>query len=196
VGVRVATHVGYIRHIDVTGAGVAAAPSLDGTVASAAAVASTGVALADLFSGPAASIASPVALDPAWVSSLVGVEVQAAGGAFLRGPDGLAVGAVTMAQGATAAFGVINKMPADDRQPVTGVGDEAARIAQISGLAARQGDRGVLVFVRGGALDESHRDTAAAEIARWALGDAVAQPEAQPEAQPQAQPSHESWQSA
>ena len=125
--------------------------------------------LADLFSGPAAAIVSPLALDPAWVSSLVGVPVQAAGGSILQGPDGLAIGAVTMPTGAMAAFEMINKLPFVDREPVTGVGDEAARIAQISGLAARLGDRGVLVFVRGGVLDDGRRETASDEIARWAL---------------------------
>ena len=74
-----------------------------------------------------------------------------------------------MPTGATAAFEMINKLPFVDREPVTGVGDEAARIAQISGLAARLGDRGVLVFVRGGVLDDGRRETASDEIARWAL---------------------------
>ncbi len=156
VRIRVATRVGYVRTIETTGAAAAAAAASD-------------MPLADLFSGPAAAVASPLALDPAWVSSLVGVPVQAAGGSILQGPDGLAIGAVTMPTGATAAFEMINKLPFVDREPVAGVGDEAARIAQISGLAARLGDRGVLVFVRGGTVDDGARYQAASEIARWAL---------------------------
>jgi hypothetical protein len=161
VRVRVATRVGYVRQIEVVGASAVPAPESE-------------MPLADLFSGPAAAVASPLALDPAWVSSLVGVPVQAAGGSILQGPDGLAIGAVTMPTGATAAFTMINKMPFVDRKPVTGVGDEAARIGQISGLAARLGDQGVLVFVRGGALDGDRRETASAEIARWALSGSAA----------------------
>jgi hypothetical protein len=65
---------------------------------------------------------------------------------------------------------VINKLPPRDREPVSGVGDEAVRIGQISGLAARSGDRGVLVFVRGGEFDDDRRYDMAADIARWALG--------------------------
>jgi hypothetical protein len=119
-------------------------------------------------------VATPLTLDPAWVSSLVGVQVQPAAGTLLQGDGGLAIGAVTMASGATAAFQVINRMPFVDREPVTGVGDEAARIGQIKAVAARVGDRGVLVFVRGGTLDDAVRYQTASEIARWALSGSVA----------------------
>jgi hypothetical protein len=169
VRVKVATHVGYVRHVEVTGAGIASPADADGAHAP-----TTGSPLADLFSGPAAAAATPLTLDPAWVSSLVGVEVRPTGGTLLQGPDGLAIGAVTIATGATAAFGLINRMPFVDHQPVPGVGDEAARIGQIKGLAARSGDRGVLVFVRGGRLDDDRRYQVAAEIARWALSGSVA----------------------
>ena len=87
---------------------------------------------------------------------------------------GSAIGAVAIPTGATAAFGIINKMPFVDRAPVAGVGDEAARIDQIKGVAARAGDRGVLVFVRGGSIDDDRRYEAASEVARWALSGSVA----------------------
>ena len=56
-------------------------------------------------------------------------------GAFLRGEDGLAIGGVTLPSGATAAFEMIDKIPPGDRGQVSGVGDQAAEIRQISGLA-------------------------------------------------------------
>src|SRR5262249_52363755 len=130
--------------------------------------------LADLFSGPAAAAATPLTLDPAWVSSLVGVPVHREAGTLLQGPNGLAIGGVTLATGAAAAFGLINKMPFVRHQAFDGVGDEAARIDRISGLAARTGDRGVLVFVRGGTLDDDRRYGIAADIARQALSASVA----------------------
>jgi hypothetical protein len=159
VRITVATHVGYVRHIDVVGA-QATAPSE--------------TPLADLFSGPAAASATPLTLDPAWVSSLIGVDVHREAGTLLQGPDGLAIGGVTLTTGAAAAFGVINKMPFVRHQAVDGVGDEAARIDQINGLAARRGDRGVLVFVRGGTLGNDRRYGVAAEIAKWALSGSTA----------------------
>ena len=159
VRVDVATHVGYVRHIEEIGAD---------------AVLTTETPLADLFVGPAAATATPLTLDPAWVSSLVGIPVHPASGTLLQGPGGLAIGAVTMPTGAVAAFGMINKLPFVDREPVPGVGDEAARIDQISAVAARSGDRGVLVFVRGGALPDGHRYQAASEIAKWALSGSIA----------------------
>jgi hypothetical protein len=154
VRVEVATHVGFVRHIEEIGA--RAAPT-------------TETPLADLFSGPAAAVATPLTLDPVWVSSLVGVAVRPAAGTLLQGPEGLAIGAVVLPKGAEAAFRMIDKMPIVDRQAVPAVGDEAARIDQIKGVAARVGDRGALVFVRGGSLNDDHRYQAAAEIARWAL---------------------------
>jgi hypothetical protein len=160
VRVEAATHVGYVRHIEEIGARASA---------------TTETPLADLFSGPAAALATPLTLDPAWVSSLVGVAVRRAAGTLLQGPDGLAIGAVTMSTGAEAAFRMINKMPFVDRHAVPAVGDEAARIDQINGVVARVGDRGALVFVRGGSLNDDRRYQAATEIARRALSGSVAQ---------------------
>jgi hypothetical protein len=159
VRITVAAHVGYVRHIEVVGA-LASAPSE--------------TPLADLFSGPAAAVATPLTLDPTWVSSLVGFAVHRQAGTVLQGPDGLAIGGVMLPTGASAAFGIINKMPFVGHDTVDGVGDEAARIDQINGLAARAGDRGVLVFVRGGTLEEDRRYNVAAEIAKWALSGSVA----------------------
>jgi hypothetical protein len=168
VHARVATHNGYVREITVTGA---APPAPDGDITAT----TPASALAELFSGPAASNATPLELDPAWVASIVGGDVKPGAGSLLRGPHGLAVGGVSLAAGATAAFATISKLPPGMSTPVAGVGDEAARITPISGLAARAGDRGVLVFVRGGGLDESRRYDTAAQIATRCLGDGAAQ---------------------
>jgi hypothetical protein len=165
---KVAARVGYVRQIDVIGVGTAS--PADG----ARPVAATASPLADLFSGAAAARATPLTLDPTWVSSLVGVAVQPAAGTLLQGPDGLAIGAVALPSGASAAFRIINKMPIGDHPAVADIGDEAARIPQINGLAARLGDRGALVFVRGGGLDDDQRYRTAAEIARWALSGSAA----------------------
>jgi hypothetical protein len=108
------------------------------------------------------------------VSSLVGVAVHEEAGTLLQGPDGLAIGGVTLPTGAVAAFGLVNKMPFVGDRAVDGVGDEAARIDQINALAARTGDRGVLVFVRGGALEDDLRYRVAADIAKWALSGSAA----------------------
>jgi hypothetical protein len=93
---------------------------------------------------------------------------------LLQGPDGLAIGAVAIATGAEAALKMIDKMPFVDRRAVPAVGDEVVRIDRIKAVAARAGDRGVLVFVRGGSLNDDRRYRVAAEIARWALSGSTA----------------------
>jgi hypothetical protein len=173
VRIRVATHAGYVRQIDVTGAGVAA--PLDGQAVGFAQQ-PAGEPLADLFSGPAAAHATPLTLDAAWVSSLVGVPLETAAGARLQGPHGLMVGGVLLDSGATAAFTLINQVPFLAHDHVEGLGDEAVKIRRISGVAARAGDRGVLVFVRGGKLDDAKRYDAGEAIARWALSGSTPEP--------------------
>jgi hypothetical protein len=175
VRIRVATHAGYVREIDTTGVGVS--DSVDGQVDGFAQHPS-GEPLADLFSGPAAANATPLTLDAAWVSSLVGVPLESAAGARLQGPHGLVVGGVLLAAGASAAFSVINQVSFVAHEHVEGLGDEAVKIRPISGVAARVGDRGVLVFVRGGKLDDEKRYDAGEEIARWALSGSTPQPSA------------------
>jgi hypothetical protein len=163
VEVKVAGHVGFVRSVTVTSA-PAPEPSAE-TAGGAPGEAS----LADLFTGRVAAGATPVPLDPEWVSSVVGAPVQAADGVRLEGANGLAVGALNVPTGAIKAFNIVSRLPAQAHEPMSDVGDESAWIAPISACAARRGDRGVLVFARGGTLDDARRREVAATIARKLL---------------------------